>query len=116
MVEDLSDANQLKQTEDVGLLIHAIPLVNLRTVPCSNAALGLDHPDGSTQGGLMVDSDTLEIYQQGSAVTLPMSWSPHKVKRSPFASLAGEVFMTSEELANGEWIIGVLESAVYQDY
>ena len=34
--QDLSDANRavnwLKQTEDVGILIHAIPLVNLRTV------------------------------------------------------------------------------------
>ena len=36
LVKDLSDANravnQLKQTEDVGPLIHAIPLVNLGTV------------------------------------------------------------------------------------
>ena len=36
VVKDLSDANRavnrLKQTEDVGLLIHAIPFVNLRTV------------------------------------------------------------------------------------
>ena len=54
-VKDLSDANRavnrLKQTEDVGLLIHAIPLVNLRTVFISDAALDLDRPDGSTQGG-----------------------------------------------------------------
>ena len=42
-VKDLSDANlnRLKQTEDVGLLIHAIPLVNLRTVSISDAALGI---------------------------------------------------------------------------
>ena len=36
VVKDLSDPNRtvsgLKQTEDVGLLIHAIPLVSLRTV------------------------------------------------------------------------------------
>ena len=42
VVKDLSDANRavnrLKQTEDVGLLIHAIPLVNLRTVSISDAA------------------------------------------------------------------------------
>ena len=53
VVKDLSDANRavnrLKQTEDVGLLIHAIPLVNLRTVSISDAALDLDRPDGSTQ-------------------------------------------------------------------
>ena len=116
VVEDLSDANQLKQTEDVGLLIHAIPLVTLRTVSISDAALDLNRPAGSTQGGFMVGSNTSEIYQQGSAVTLPMSWSPHKVKRTSSASLAGEVFVTSEELADSEWIIGVLESAVYQDY
>ena len=57
VVKDLSDANRavnwLKQTEDVGLLIHAIPLVNLRTVSISDAALDLDRPDGSTQGGFM---------------------------------------------------------------
>ena len=55
VVKDLSDANRavnrLKQTEDVGLLIHAIPLANLRTVSISDAALDLDRPDGSTQGG-----------------------------------------------------------------
>ena len=32
------------------------------------------------------------------------------------ASLAGEVFMMSEGLAESEWISGVLESAVCQDY
>ena len=40
VVKDLSDANRavnrLKQTEDVGILIHAIPLVNLRTVSISD--------------------------------------------------------------------------------
>ena len=117
---DLSDANhavnQLKQTEDVGLLIHAIPLVNLRTVSISDAALDLDRPDGSTQGGFMFDFTTSSLHQQGSAAMLHMSWSSHKVKRSVSASLAGEVFMVSEGLAECEWISGVLESAVYQDY
>ena len=120
MKKDLSEANRavnrLKQTEDVGILINAIPLVNLRTVPFSNALLDLDRPDGSTQGVFMVRSPTSELYQQGSAVIPPMSWSPHKVKRSVSASLAGEVFMMSEGLAECEWIIGLLESAVYQDY
>ena len=46
----------------------------------------------------------------------PMSWSSHKVKRTVSASLAGEVFMMSGGLAECEWISGVLESAVYQDY
>ena len=56
------------------------------------------------------------LHQQGSAVMSPMSWSSHKVKRSVSASLAGEVCMMSEGLAECEWISGVLESAVYQDY
>ena len=38
------------------------------------------------------------------------------MKRSVSASLAGEVFTTSEGLAECEWTSGVLESAVYQDY
>ena len=50
VVKDLSGANRavnrLKQTEDVGLLIHAIPLVNVCTVSISDAALDLDRPDG----------------------------------------------------------------------
>ena len=54
VVKDLSDAsravNRLKQTEDVGLQIRAIPLANLRTVSISDAALDLDRPDDSTQG------------------------------------------------------------------
>ena len=64
----------------------------------------------------MVGFTTSALHQQGSAVMSPMSWSPHKVKRSVSASLAGEVFMMSEGLAECEWISGVLESALYQDY
>ena len=67
VVKDLSGANRavnrLKQTEDVGLLIHAILLVNLRTVSISDAALDLDRPDGSTQGGFMVGYTTSELHQ-----------------------------------------------------
>ena len=82
----------------------------------SDAALDLDRPDGSTQGGFMVGFTTSELHQQGSAAMSPTSWSSHKVKRSVSASLAGEVFMMSEGLAECEWISGVLESAVYQDH
>ena len=64
----------------------------------------------------MVGFTTSALHQQGSAAMSPMSWSSHKVKRSVSASLAGEVFMMSEGLAECEWISGVLESAVYQDY
>ena len=108
--------NRLKQTEDVGLLIHSIPLVNLRTVSISDTALDVDRPDDSTQGGFMVGFTTSELHQQGSAIMSPMSWSSHTVKRSVSASLAGEVFMMSEGLAECEWISGVLESAHFQDY
>ena len=120
VVKDLSDANRavhrLKQTEDVGLVIHAIPLVDLRTVFISDTALDLDRPDGSTQGGFMVGFTTSALHQQGSVSMSAMSWSSRKVKRSVSASLVGEVFMMSEGLAVCEWISGVLESAVYQDY
>ena len=113
VVKDLSDANRavnrLMQTEDVGLLIHMIPLANLRTVSISDAALDLDRPDGSTQGRFMVGFTTPELHQQGSAAMSPMLWSSHKVKRSVSASLAGEVFMMSEGLAKCEWISWLLE-------
>ena len=69
VLKDLSDANRavnrLKQTEDVGILIHAIPLVNLRTVSISDAALDLDRPAGSTQGGSTVGFTTSELHQEG---------------------------------------------------
>ena len=87
-----------------------------RTVSISDAALDLDRRDGSTQGGFMVGFTTSALHPQGSASMSPMSWSSHKVKRSVSASLAGEVFMMSEGLAECEWISGVLESAVCQDY
>ena len=49
VVNYFSDANRamnrLKQTADLGLLIHAIPLVDLRTVSISDAALDFDRPD-----------------------------------------------------------------------
>ena len=82
----------------------------------SDAALDLDRLDGSTQGGFMVGFTTSELHQQGSAAMSPISWSSRKVKRSVSASLAGEVFMMTEGLAECEWISGVLESAVYQDH
>ena len=112
MVKDLSDAsravNRLKQTEDVGLLIHATPLVHFRTVSISDAALDLERSDGSTtEGGFKVGFTTSKLHQQGSAVMSPMSWSSHKVERSACASLAKEVFMMNEGLAECEWISGV---------
>ena len=62
VVKDLSDAkravNRLKQTEGAGPLIRAMPLVDLRTVSVSDAALD----------------------QHGSAVMSTVSWSSHKVK------------------------------------
>ena len=64
----------------------------------------------------MVGFTTSELHQQGSAAMSPMSWSSHKVKRNVSASLAGEVFMMSAWLAESDWISGVLESAVCQDY
>ena len=64
----------------------------------------------------MVGFITPELHQQGSAAMSPMPWSSHKVKRSVSASLAGEVFMMSVGFAEFEWITGLLESAVYQDY
>ena len=64
----------------------------------------------------MVGFTTSALHQQGSASMSPMSWSSHKVKRSVSASLAGEVFMTSKGLSECEWISGVLEWAVHQDY
>ena len=91
VVKDLSDAdravNRLKQTEDAALLIHAIPLVDLRAMSVSDAALD----------------------QHGSAVMSAMSWSSHEVERIVSASLAGE-------LDKGEWTTGVLESSICQDY
>ena len=107
-MKDLSDANRavnrLKQTGDVGLPIRAIPLAFLRTVSILDAALGLDCPDGSTQGDFMVGFTTSALHQQGSAAMSPMSWSSHTVKRKVSAFVAGEVFLMSEGLAECEWI------------
>ena len=64
----------------------------------------------------MVCFTTSELHQQGAAVMSHVSWSSHKVKRSVSASLVGEVFMMSEGLVECQWISGVLESTVYQDY
>ena len=72
VVKDLSDANRAVK--------HAIPLANLRTVSISDAALDLDRPDGSTQGGFMVGFTTSALHQQGSAVMSPKSRSSNKVE------------------------------------
>ena len=47
--------------------------------------------------------------------TFSHGWSSHRVKRSVSASLAGEVFMTSEGLAECTWIRRVQVSAVDPD-
>ena len=118
VVGDIYDANfavnRLKQTENVGLLIHAVPLTDLRIVSISHTALDLDHPDGSTQGGFMVGVTTSELHQEGSAIMSNISWSSHKVKRSVSVPLAREVFVMRKGLAECEWIRGLLESATYQ--
>ena len=44
-----------------------------------------------------------------------LSLFARRFKRSVSASLAGDASMMSEGLAEGEWIRGVLESAVYRD-
>ena len=53
----------------------------------------------------MVGFTTSVLHQQGPAVMSPLSWSSHKVKRSVSASLAWEVFNTSEELAECGWTL-----------
>ena len=103
--------NRLKQTEDAGLLIQSIPSVSI-----SDAALDLDRPDGSRQGGFMVGFTTPELHQQRSAAMSPASLSSHKMKRCVSASLAGEVFIMSEGLVEREWISWLLELTDYQNY
>ena len=75
VVKVLPDANRavnwLKQTEDVGLLIHSILLVNLRVFG-SDAALDLDRPDCSTQAGFMVGFTTSELHQQAAGEVFRM--------------------------------------------
>ena len=56
-MEGVSDAtrsvNGLNQTDGVGIHIHPNALDDIRTVSISKAALNLDRPDGSTQGGFL---------------------------------------------------------------
>ena len=70
MAKEHSDANsasdRLKQTEDAELLIHTFPSVDPRTVSIRDAALDLNCPDGSTQGGSMATGFTAsELNQRG---------------------------------------------------
>ena len=64
----------------------------------------------------MVGFTPSALHQQGSASMSPISRSSHKVNRSVFASLAGEVFMMSEGLAECEWIRLYWSRWFYQDY
>ena len=117
-LKDFSDANRgvnrLKQTEDVGLLIHAIPLVNLRTLSISECRTRLEtvrHREALWSALLGQNSISKD---QQSCHLCPGRRT--KWQRSISAPLAGEVFILSEGLAECEWISRVLESAVYQDY
>ena len=61
-----SASDRLKQTEDEELLIHTFPSVDPRTVSTRDAALDLNCPDGSTQGGSMATGFTAsELKQRG---------------------------------------------------
>ena len=88
VVKDLSDANRavnrLKQTGGVGLLIHAIPLVNLRTVSISDAALGFT---------------TSTLHQQGSASMSPISCKQNTLTRHIFSHLHALISMSRVTLA-----------------
>ena len=85
VVKDLSDANRavnrLKQTEDVGLLTHAIPLVVFCTVSIPDAALNLTfqtvrHGEASWSGLPCQNSTS----KDQSAVIAPMSLSSRSVR------------------------------------
>ena len=98
------------------LLIHAIPLADIRMVSISDAALDLDRPDGSTQGCLHG-----RFYFTGASSARFSGYVAHVLvfaqgEAKRICILAGEVLIMSEGLAECEWICGVLESAVFQDY
>ena len=85
VMKDLSDSNRavnrLKQTEDVGLLIQSIPLVNLRTVSISDAALDLDRFTQSETKCVCVSGWPSPSHPAPSPPLLPtpphLSLSPH---------------------------------------
>ena len=80
-------------------------------LPSRTQHSALDKPD-PTRGGLLVGLTFSEFIMNGSAYLSPIA---RRFKRSVSASLAGEVSMVREGLAECKWIRGVLESAVYRD-
>ena len=86
-----------------------------RTAPVSDAALDLDRPNGSTQGGFWVGFTTPDLHQNGTAPLSPVAWTSDRVKRSVSASLAGEVFVMSEGLAESKWTQGSFWSPQFID-
>ena len=84
-------------------------------LPCRTQHSALDRPDPS-RGGLLLGLTISGFTMIGSSYLSRMAWSSHRLKRSVSASLAGEVSMMSEGLAECKWIRGVLESAVCRDY
>ena len=85
--------------------------------PFFDAALDLDRPDGSTQGGFMVGFTTSRTSPAriSSHVTHVLVVAQSETKRVLRLWLERCLRM-SEGLAECEWISGVLESALNQDY
>ena len=112
VVKDLSDANhamnRLKQTGDVGILIHAIPLVNLRTV-CGTRLGPSRRFDTEGLHGLFhhVSAPSTRISSHVTHILV--------IAQSETKCVCVSLMM-NEGLAECEWISGVLESAVYHDY
>ena len=108
VVEDLSTnraVNRLKQTEGVGLQVHAIPLVDLRTVSISDAALDLHRPDGSTQGGFKTWNEMLGEQSRSPVETaLPAAKGPC-APSEPVPHSSGFV-ATSEHAVISGWSAG----------
>ena len=115
------DSNRLKTWE---FTFTPFRSTTFALLPSRTQHSALDRLD-STRGGLLVGLTFSESNVNGPAyLSLPMTWSSHRVKRSVSASLAGEVFMiseglaegnfgncsmVSEGLAEGEWIQGAIE-------
>ena len=101
---------QIASSEDVSLVVHAIPLSQVRWVMFSDAAFGNASKKGS-QGAELIALTTPEFAAGGEAPVSVLAWRSAKVPRVTPSTLGAETQALSRGLGRAERMMVLFEDA-----
>ena len=93
----------LKETADVGMILHHIPIEKVITVIFADASLA-NLEDGKSQGASMVCIANKDMLKGGSAECNAVYWRSGKIERQCSSSLSTESNAMAAASHQGEWV------------